>query len=94
VLRKEAASNRVTVGPRSALATRTVRLEDARLHRPAEAVQQVRLRYHARPLDCRATPAGDGAVELELAEPAEAVAPGQQACLMRDDCVVGEGTIV
>jgi tRNA-uridine 2-sulfurtransferase len=94
VLRKEAASNRVTVGPRSALATHTVRLEDARLHRPAEAIQQVRLRYHARPLNCRATRAGDGTVELELAEPAEAVAPGQQACLMRDDCVVGEGTIV
>jgi tRNA-uridine 2-sulfurtransferase len=94
VLRKEADSNRVTVGPKSALATRTVRIEDARLHRPAEAVQQVRLRYHARPLACRATPAGDGALELELAEPAESVAPGQQACLMRDDCVVGEGTIV
>jgi tRNA-uridine 2-sulfurtransferase len=94
VLRKEAASNRVTVGPKSALATRTVRIEGARLHRPAEAVQHVRLRYHARPLACRATPAGDGTVELELAEPAEAVAPGQQACLMSDDCVVGEGTIV
>jgi tRNA-uridine 2-sulfurtransferase len=94
VLRKEAASNRVTVGPKSALATSTVRLEDARLHRPAAAVQQVRLRYHARPLACRATLTSDGALELELAEPAEAVAPGQQACLMRDDCVVGEGTIV
>jgi tRNA-uridine 2-sulfurtransferase len=94
VLRKEAASNRVTVGPKSALATRTVRIEDTSLHRPAEAVGQVRLRYHARPLACRATPVGDGALELELAEPAEVVAPGQQACLMRDDCVVGEGTIV
>ncbi len=94
VLRKEAAANRVTVGPKSALATRAVRLEDARLHRPADAVRQVRLRYHARPLDCRVTFAGDGALELELAESAEAVAPGQQACLMRDDCVVGEGTIV
>jgi tRNA-specific 2-thiouridylase len=94
VLRREAASNRVTVGPKSALATRTVRLEDARLHRPADAVQQVRLRYHARPLACRATPTSDGTLELELAEPADAVAPGQQACLMRDDCVVGEGTIV
>jgi len=94
VLRKEAASNRVTVGPKSALATRTVRLEDARLHRSAEAVELVRLRYHARPLACRATPAGEGALELELSEPAESAAPGQQACLMRDDCVVGEGTIV
>src|SRR5919107_1588419 len=38
VLRKEASSNRVTVGPRAALATTQVRLEDVRLYRPAEAV--------------------------------------------------------
>jgi tRNA-uridine 2-sulfurtransferase len=94
VLRKEASTNRVTVGPKAALATRRVRLEDARLHRPAEAVEQVLLRYHAKPLDCRARTTPDGAVELELAEPADVAAPGQQACLMRDDCVVGEGTIV
>jgi tRNA-specific 2-thiouridylase len=93
VLRKEASSNRVTVGPRAALATTKVRLEDVRLYRPAEAVEQVRLRYHARPLACRARPAGGGAIELELGEPAEVAAPGQLACLMRDDCVVGEGTI-
>ena len=70
-----------------------VRLEDVRLYRPAEAVEQVRLRYHARPLACRARPSAGGAIELELAEPAEVAAPGQLACLMRDDCVVGEGTI-
>jgi tRNA-specific 2-thiouridylase len=93
VLNKDAQTNRVTVGLKEALATRTVRLEDARLHRPAEAVKQVRLRYHARPLECRARPAGGRALELELAEPADAAAPGQLACLMRDDCVVGEGTI-
>ncbi|MEA2401099.1 MAG: tRNA-uridine 2-sulfurtransferase [Thermoleophilaceae bacterium] len=93
VLSKDAASNRVTVGPRAALATRQVLLEDVRLHRPAEAVRHVRLRYHAPPLRCRALPAADGGMELQLDEPAEAVAPGQLACLMRDDCVVGEGTI-
>jgi len=93
VLRKEAASNRVTVGPRAALATSQVRLEDVRLYRPADAVERVRLRYHARPLPCRARAAGDGVLELELSEAAEAAAPGQLACLMRDDCVVGEGTI-
>jgi tRNA-uridine 2-sulfurtransferase len=93
VLRKEAATNRVTVGPKAALATRSVRLEDARLHRPAESVEHVRLRYHARPLACRARTAPGGALELQLAEPADVAAPGQLACLMRDDCVVGEGTI-
>jgi tRNA-specific 2-thiouridylase len=93
VLAKDAASGTVTVGPRAALASATVRLEDARLHRPADQVRAARLRYHAKPLPCRARQASDGALLLELAEPAHAVAPGQLACLMRDDCVVGEGTI-
>ena len=37
--------------------------------------------------------AGPGTLALELHEAAHAVAPGQLACLMRDDCVIGEGTI-
>jgi tRNA-uridine 2-sulfurtransferase len=93
VLSRDATTNRVTVGPKTALATTSVRVEDARLHRPPDAVDRVRLRYHARPLACRARPAGEGTLELDLAEPADAAAPGQLACLMRDDCVVGEGTI-
>jgi tRNA U34 2-thiouridine synthase MnmA/TrmU len=35
----------------------------------------------------------DGSLELELDRPANGVAPGQLACLMREDRVVGEGTI-
>ena len=93
VLSRDAATNRVTVGPKAALTTNRVRVEDARLHRPPDAVDHVRLRYHARPLACRARPAGEGKLDLELAEPADVAAPGQLACLMRDDCVVGEGTI-
>ncbi|HEV2874119.1 MAG TPA: tRNA methyl transferase PRC-barrel domain-containing protein, partial [Thermoleophilaceae bacterium] len=93
VLRKDAAANRVTVGPRHELATTAVLLEEARLHRPADQVRQVRLRYHAEPIPCRAIERGAGGVQLELERPAHAVAPGQLACLMRDDCVVGEGTI-
>jgi tRNA-uridine 2-sulfurtransferase len=93
VVRKDAVANTVTVGPREALATTTVRLEETRLYRPPEQVEQVRLRYHARPLRCRARATADGGLLLELAEPANAVAPGQLACLMRDDCVVGEATI-
>jgi tRNA-uridine 2-sulfurtransferase len=93
VIEKDAATNRVTVGPKRELATTTVRLENARLHRPAEQVRQVRLRYHAEPIPCRANPEEGGEVKLELEHPAHAVAPGQLACLMRDDCVVGEGTI-
>ena len=67
-------------------------LENATLHRPVSEVEQVRLRYHANPIPCRASER-DGQVLLELDSDAEAVAPGQLACLMRQDRVVGEGTI-
>jgi tRNA-specific 2-thiouridylase len=94
VVKKEAATNRITVGTKEDLATTAVRLEAARLHRPAEQVRKVRLRYHAAPIPCRVTAEGPSELRLELERPAHAVAPGQLACLMRDDCVVGEGTIV
>ena len=93
VVDKDACANRVTVGPKEALRAAVVALDDVHLHRPLDQVEAVRLRYHARALPCRASHAGDGRVALELDEPASAVAPGQLACLMRDDRVVGEGTI-
>jgi tRNA-uridine 2-sulfurtransferase len=92
VLDKDAATGRVTVGQREALQTTRVRLVDARLHRSREAVDAVRLRYHSAPIPCRVVE-DTGQLELELERPATAVAPGQLACLMRGDCVVGEGTI-
>jgi tRNA-uridine 2-sulfurtransferase len=88
VLEKDAEANRVVVGPRSELATTAIALEDVRLHRSPAAVEAVRLRYHAAPIPCRVE--GD---RLELTEPAHAVAPGQLACLLRGDLVVGYGTI-
>jgi tRNA-uridine 2-sulfurtransferase len=93
VLEKDASTNRVVVGPKEALATRRVALEDATLHRPPADVQSVRLRYHAEPIGCRLHVQDDGSVELELEQAANGVAPGQLACLMRHDRVVGEGTI-
>jgi tRNA-specific 2-thiouridylase len=93
VLEKDAQANRVVVGPKAELATRRVALEDATLHRRADQIEAVRLRYHAEPIACRALIQDDGSVELELERPARAVAPGQLACLMRQDRVVGEGTI-
>jgi tRNA-specific 2-thiouridylase len=93
VLAKDATANRVVVGPKAELATRRVPLEATTLHRSAAEVEAVRLRYHAEPLPCRAHVTDDGGIELELAQPASAVAPGQLACLMRQDRVVGEGTI-
>ena len=93
VLSRDAASGTVTVGPREALATTTVGVDHATLYRPADTVQTVRLRYHAKPLPCRARETAPGRLELELREAAHAVAPGQLACLMHDDCVVGVGAI-
>ena len=60
-------------------------MREATLHRPGGRVDRVRLRYHAAPLACETArvPAGEHAeLELELAEPAYGVAPGQTACLM------------
>jgi tRNA-specific 2-thiouridylase len=88
VLATDATTNLVTVGARSELATTAVALEDVRLHRPAEAVDAVRLRYRSRPLPCRL----QGAT-LDLLEPVEGAAPGQAAVLLAGDVVVGCATI-
>ena len=96
VLRRDAGTNRVTVGRREELATTTVRLRGARLYRNSARADRVKLRYHARSIACRlsAAPAGEHAeLELELDEPAFGVAPGQTACLLDGELVVGRATI-
>lgn len=96
VLATDAERNRVTVGTRQDLATTMVRVRNARLHRESARADRVRLRYHSRAIECRVTPADAGEhaeLELELAEPAYGVAPGQTACLLDGDLVVGRATI-
>ena len=93
VLRKDAAANTVTVGPRAALATGAVTVRDAVLHRPSEQVDRVKLRYRTAPLGCRAEVGEDGLLRLALDEPVDGAAPGQVACLLRGDVVVGHGII-
>jgi tRNA-specific 2-thiouridylase len=93
VLATDARSNRVTVGAREELATRTVGVRGARLHRPAGAVDSVRLRYRSQPLPCTVAEHGSGRLTLHLSEPADGAAPGQTACLYSGDVVVGFGTI-
>jgi tRNA-specific 2-thiouridylase len=101
VLRTETASNRVVVGPRAALATRAVTLRGARLHRDGGEVDRVKLRYRSAPVPCRLAGAPAGWVgagyhrrlELELGEDVDGAAPGQVACLLRGDVVVGWATI-
>jgi tRNA-specific 2-thiouridylase len=87
VLRTDADANTVTVGPRAELAVRRVALRDPVLHRPD--FDSVRLRYHQRPLRVHRL---DGRT-LELDEPAYGVAPGQLACLMAGELIVGHATI-
>ena len=96
VLSTDAATNTVVAGSREDLATTRVAVREATLHRPGGRVDRVRLRYHARALPCTLPGVDAGEhdeLELELAEPAYGVAPGQTACLMSGDAVVGRATI-
>jgi tRNA-specific 2-thiouridylase len=97
VLATDAGSNSVTVGSREELGTDRVRVRAATLHRPGGRVDRVRLRYHSKALACEVPAVGAGLhdeLELALAEPAYGVAPGQTACLLDGDLVVGRATIV
>jgi len=89
VVATDARANTVTVGPREALDTTTVPVRALRLHRPSGDVDAVKLRYRSKPVAC--TLEGSSIV---LADPASAPAPGQTACLLAGDVVVGSATIV
>jgi tRNA-uridine 2-sulfurtransferase len=97
VLAKDAESNRVTVGPRGALATKAVAVRGARLLRAGAEVDAVKLRYRSRAVPCRVAGSPEAGthkrLELELDDPVDGAAPGQTACLLRGDVVVGYGTI-
>jgi tRNA-specific 2-thiouridylase len=97
VLEKDAARNRVVVGPREGLLAQGVRLRSVRLHRDGRHVNAVRLRYRSAALPCRLEgdpPAGEhAAASVQLGEPFAGVAPGQLACLMDGELIVGWGTI-
>jgi tRNA-specific 2-thiouridylase len=84
----DAEANTVTVATRDQLHCSEVELTDVKLYRPAETVNQTRLRSHAPALECRL----NGAV-LELKKSAWAPAPGQTAVLLSGDRVVGCATI-
>ena len=103
VVRLEAETARVVVGPRSALATRRVRLSDvnwlgdAPLAGLSEAPVAVRVRSTREPRDAWVSPTADGGAEIVLASPEDGVSPGQ-ACVIYADAgpraqVLGGGTI-
>ena len=94
---KDAARNEVVVGPRPALRTTRVAIRNARLSRAGARVDRVKLRYRSRPFECRLAgdpqPGRHTALEIELAQAVDGAAPGQLACLMDGELVVGWGTI-
>ena len=97
VLEKDAVHNRVTVGHREQLRREEVHLRDVVLHREGARVDAVKLRYRSATLGARVrealAPGTHTAAEIQLTEPAYAVAPGQLACLLHGDVIVGWGTI-
>jgi tRNA-uridine 2-sulfurtransferase len=96
VLATDAGTNTVTVGTRSELEKRSVRVRDAVLHRDGEEVDAVKLRYRSRALPATVSAAGKGrhpSLDVELREAFPGVAPGQTAVLMAGDRIVGHGTI-
>jgi tRNA-specific 2-thiouridylase len=96
VVATDAVANTVTVGTREDIETRRIHVRDATLHREGARVDNVRLRYHSDTLPATLGTAAPGlhkALELQLAEPFDAAAPGQTAVLMDGETIVGHGTI-
>ena len=97
VVRKDPERAHVVVGSRSALARTRVEVGGATLYRPGSEADSVKLRYRAAPVPARlegSPEAGRHArLLISLDEPVHGVAPGQVACLMRGDDVIGVATI-
>ena len=85
------------VGRREDLRRTHVGVRAATLLRDGARVDRVKLRYRAAPLPGRlsAPPAAGRHRRLEVAldEPVTGAAPGQVACLMDGDLIVGHGVI-
>ena len=80
------------VGTRDELATRRVDIGPATLYRDGSRVDRVKFRYRSNAVACRIE-CGPERVVIELDEEVHGVAPGQTACFMEGDRVVGYGTI-
>ena len=88
----DAAANRVVVGPRSDLAIRRVAVSPATLYRDDSRVDGVKLRYRSSAVACRIGREQERVV-VELEDAVHGVAPGQTACFMEGDRILGYGTI-
>lgn len=97
VLDVDPAENAVTVGTIDELETSSVRLIGVNLLRDGADVDRVKLRYRNAPTPCRVTadaePGRHRELRVELENSVAGAAPGQIACLMRGETVVGWATI-
>ncbi len=97
VLRIDAATGTVHVGPRDHLGRSALRVSDVRWlgSPPLERLRcAVQIRHHAKPAAAWIEPAGDGCVDVRLDDPAHGVAPGQAAVFYDDRAaVIGGGWI-
>lgn len=100
VLGTDAARNRVIAGTREELHTTRVAVRGARLFREGARVDRVKLRYRTKPLPARLANGGGAlaagphrTLQIDLGEPVDGAAPGQMACLMDGETIVGWGTI-
>jgi tRNA-specific 2-thiouridylase len=95
VLKLDAAKAQVVVGPRAALASRTILLHDVNwlTENSAPFDCAVKVRSMRPAVEARVTPLADGRAQVELKAAEEAIAPGQ-ACVFYDGSrVLGGGWI-
>jgi tRNA-specific 2-thiouridylase len=98
VVRLDAATRHVVVGPRAALLESRLTVSEVNWigdgPLPADGVAgEVKLRSAQAPMPARLMPLGGGRAAVELALPAEAVAPGQACVLYDGDRLLGGGWI-
>lgn len=93
----DAATNRVLVGPRDALATHAFRLDDSSWTTGTPPDQdwdvRIQLRAHGRPLAGRIEVDTAGTARVCLVEPAHGVARGQSAVVYDDQHCLGGGRV-
>jgi len=97
VLRKEAGSNNLVVGPEAELGRREMHVQDVNWlgGLPAGPVQaEIKVRYTARPAAGTVTPTPAGGAQVRFDAPVRDITAGQAAVFYSGDEVLGGGLIV
>jgi tRNA-specific 2-thiouridylase len=93
VVNTDSETNVVTVGSRDEILSTEVSVEDVELKLPAVRVTSARLRHHGPVGACDLVLSAEGTGRLIFDQPIERVAPGQIACLMDGELIVGCATV-